>query len=166
MSITFHYQIFVCFIAKVKYDWSLRTYRKETIQVFYKLRFIVLTCSECLKRLRCRNFRKFLENGFLNFIPFWVRFCKQLGWYLPKICHVRFHRLFNFGAIFMSGDIRIILLICEIVKFVIWIISLLACLFVPKNKIDPTMKTKTYRLRLKKLTMSFDKVIRVVISRR
>lgn len=94
MSITFHYQIFVCFIAKVKYDRGLRTYRKETIQVFYKLRFIVLACSECLKRLRCRNFRKFLENGFLNFIPFWVRFCKQLGWYLPKICHVRFHRLF------------------------------------------------------------------------
>lgn len=58
-------------------------------------------------------------------------------------------------------------------KFVIWIISLLACLFIPKNKIDPTMEVKAYWLRLEKLSMPFDKVItiikfklRVLISRR
>lgn len=141
MSISFQYHILICFIAKFKYNRGLRTYREEAIQVFYKLWFIILTCSECLKRLSCRNFRKFLENRFLNFISFWMRLCKQLGWYLPKICHVRLHSLFlklliktyNLGTILMSGDIRIILLICEIVKFVIRIVSFFACLFVPEN---------------------------------
>lgn len=71
-------------------------------------------------------------------------------------------KCYNLSAIFMYSNIRVILFISEIMKFIICVVCFFTCLFVTKNKVNPMMEIKADRLRFKKLSMPFDKVITII----